>query len=175
MQTGRNAASDNALLQLGPGTATSTMEASRIDLHEHSKEQHSNIPRPILGLFIALISWLLWLLGRATNVHSRFGLAFTGVVELTCSSVMSYSVLTLLEAGGIAWRSDTNSSTEPRVPWYILPFVILVVGVENMSALVSSFGRLDSMIYDLLTCFRVLHFRHAQCIRSRSPLLYPIA
>jgi hypothetical protein len=128
----------------------------------------SAIPIPIIGLFVVLIAWLLWLLARATNVHSRFGLAFTGVVELTCSSVMSYSVLTLLEAAGITWRSDLSSSTEPRVPWYILPFVIVVVGVENMSALVSRRGCTQS---HALGSRCLLSIRPVRCIRSQSLLL----
>ena len=51
---------------------------------------------------------------------------------------MSFSILGLL-----GW-SDTGSGTETGrgLPVYMMPFVIVVVGVENMSTLVS-FGRLE--------------------------------
>jgi hypothetical protein len=64
-------------------------------------------------------------------VHSRFGLAFTGVVQLCCSGIMSFSVCALL-----GWNGWGYSQAEPVIPTYMLPFVIVVVGVENMSSLV---------------------------------------
>ncbi|WWD16532.1 hypothetical protein CI109_100959 [Kwoniella shandongensis] len=69
-------------------------------------------------------------LSNASKVHSRFGLAFTGVVQLCCSSVMSFSVLALL-----GWNGWGASHSESSLPTYVLPFVIVVVGAENMSTL----------------------------------------
>ena len=104
---------------------------SRISASERAEE----IPTAIIVLYTVLLTYLLVLLSRATNVHSRFGLAFTGVVELACSSIMSFSVMALL---GFSDRREGNRDGEANVPYYILPFVILIVGVENMSAIVKA-------------------------------------
>ena len=57
---------------------------------------------------------------RLNQVHSRFGLAITGIAQLCVSTIMSIS---LLELCGFKLR---------LVPWTVIPFVIVVVGVENM-------------------------------------------
>lgn len=88
-------------------------------------------PRIILFLYFVLFTTLIAQLSNASKVHSRFGLAFTGVVQLCCSSVMSFSVLALLGWNG--WGASRSQST---LPTYVLPFVIVVVGVDNMSTLV---------------------------------------
>ena len=87
----------------------------------------------MLFLYLVLFVVLGAQLSNATKVHSRFGLAFTGIVQLCCSAVMSFSVLALLGWNGWGW----NSGVETSLPTYVLPFVIVVVGAENMSALVS--------------------------------------
>ena len=73
-------------------------------------------------------------------MHSRFGLAFTGIVQLCCSAVMSFSVLALLGWNGWGW----GAGNETTLPTYVLPFVIVVVGAENMSTLVSGGGLIAS-------------------------------
>lgn len=90
-------------------------------------------PKSVLFLYLVLFVVLGAQLSNATKVHSRFGLAFTGIVQLCCSAVMSFSVLALLGWNGWGW----NSGVETSLPTYVLPFVIVVVGAENMSALVS--------------------------------------
>ncbi|KAK4684904.1 hypothetical protein P7C73_g5258, partial [Tremellales sp. Uapishka_1] len=90
----------------------------------------SSPPTLVLFLYLLLIGTLLAQLSNATKVHSRFGLAFTGVVQLCCSAVMSFSVVALLGLNG--WGS---SQAQTVLPTYVLPFVIVVVGVENMSTL----------------------------------------
>jgi WD40 repeat protein len=92
----------------------------------------SSPPRYVLALYFVLFVILLYQLSSVTKVHSRFGLAFTGIVQLCCSTVMSFSVLALLGWNGWGWGTG-----ETVLPTYTLPFVIVVVGVENMSALVS--------------------------------------
>lgn len=60
---------------------------------------------------------------KLRKVHSRFGLAFTGTTQLLISMIMSVSICALL---GIRLT---------LVPWELLPFVIVVVGSENMFSL----------------------------------------
>lgn len=83
-------------------------------------------------LYLALFSVLGHQISNASKVHSRFGLAFTGCVQLCCSSVMSFSILALL-----GWNGWGVSMEPTTLPTYILPFVVTVVGAENMSTLVS--------------------------------------
>ncbi|WVQ74591.1 hypothetical protein IAR50_004192 [Cryptococcus sp. DSM 104548] len=90
----------------------------------------SSPPTIIIILYFVLFTTLIVQLSNASKVHSRFGLAFTGVVQLCCSSVMSFSVLALL-----GWNGWGSSRGESSLPAYILPFVIVVVGAENMSTL----------------------------------------
>ncbi|KAG8745625.1 hypothetical protein FRC12_014506, partial [Ceratobasidium sp. 428] len=61
---------------------------------------------------------------RMDSVHSRFGLTFTGMVEILASTITSVSVC------AIAGFRVT------MVPWSILPIVIVIVGAENMFVLV---------------------------------------
>lgn len=115
-------------------------------------------PPPVTGtptiiyiLYLLLFSVLGHQLSNASKVHSRFGLAFTGIVQLCCSTVMSFSILALFGWNG--WGVSTGVTT---LPTYILPFVIVVVGAENMSTLVST-------IAATLT-------RPARYLASRSPI-----
>ncbi|PWN47937.1 hypothetical protein IE53DRAFT_371037 [Violaceomyces palustris] len=86
----------------------------------------SSLPlhRILLGVgYVIVIIYILRGLVKMKKVHSRFGLAFTGSIELLISMIMSVSICALL---GIRLT---------LVPWEILPFVIVVVGSENMFAL----------------------------------------
>jgi len=76
-------------------------------------------------------------ISNAHKVHSQLGLAITGIVQLCCSSVMSFSILVFL-----GWNGWGSSLQEPTLPTYILPFVVVVVGVENMSTLVRPISRI---------------------------------
>lgn len=116
--------------QIQPSTA---MLPSHTPLQRPNQNQ---LPTSIMLLYIPLITYFLILLSRATNVHSRFGLAFTGIVELGCSSLMSFSVMALLGFG--TGGKGIYQGGEESVPVYLLPFVILIVGVENMSAMVKA-------------------------------------
>ncbi|OCF44969.1 hypothetical protein I317_01251 [Kwoniella heveanensis CBS 569] len=90
----------------------------------------SSPPKLVLFFYVVLFTTLIAQLSNASKVHSRFGLAFTGVVQLCCSSVMSFSVLALL-----GWNGWLSHSSQSSLPTYVLPFVIVVVGAENMSTL----------------------------------------
>ncbi|TIB96892.1 hypothetical protein E3Q17_03620 [Wallemia mellicola] len=80
----------------------------------------SSVPY-IFGIAYALfIIYVSISVSRLNQVHSRFGLAITGIVQLCVSTVMSISLLELC-----GWRLRL-------LPWTVVPFVIVVVGVENM-------------------------------------------
>ncbi|WVF65759.1 hypothetical protein IAT40_000492 [Kwoniella sp. CBS 6097] len=104
------------------------------DVHQLTPHQSQPLspspPKLVLFLYVVLFTTLIAQLSNASKVHSRFGLAFTGVVQLCCSSVMSFSVLALL-----GWNGWLSHSSQSSLPTYVLPFVIVVVGAENMSTL----------------------------------------
>ncbi|KAF8744588.1 Patched family, partial [Rhizoctonia solani] len=82
-----------------------------------------------VGLYVVYIIIFIQLSGsmrRMDSVHSRFGLTFTGMVEILASTITSVSVC------AIAGFRVT------MVPWSILPIVIVIVGAENMFVLMEA-------------------------------------
>lgn len=63
---------------------------------------------------------------KIQNVHSRFGLAFTGVMELIISMTLAISICALC---GVRLT---------LVPWEVLPFVVVVIGSESMFVLTNA-------------------------------------
>ncbi|KAI0713483.1 sterol regulatory element binding protein cleavage-activating protein [Earliella scabrosa] len=59
-------------------------------------------------------------------VHSRIGLAFTGLVEIVVSTITSVSVCAL-----VGFRVT-------MVPWELLPIILVFIGVENMASIVDA-------------------------------------
>ena len=57
-------------------------------------------------------------------VHSRIGLAFTGLVEIAVSTITSVSVCAL-----VGFRVT-------MVPRELFPIILVFIGVENMSSIV---------------------------------------
>lgn len=95
-------------------------------------DETRNRYRHFIGFFyLALVGFAGWQVSFATRVHSRVGLAVTGIVQVLCSAVMSLSVLALIGWNGWGWSTMPSS-----VPLWSLPMVVVVVGVENMSHLV---------------------------------------
>ncbi|PKI82478.1 hypothetical protein MVES_003692 [Malassezia vespertilionis] len=86
----------------------------------------SQTKRPTLNYGVVAVGYIMLLLFifrglvQMRRLHSRFGIAFTGSVQLVLDLVMSLSVCALL---GIRLTA---------VPWSILPFIIVVVGSESM-------------------------------------------
>lgn len=76
--------------------------------------------------YIAMIVWLTRSLFKVRNVHSPLGLAFTACVELIISMTLAVSICAL---SGIRLT---------LIPWEILPFVIVVIGSENMFSLTNA-------------------------------------
>ncbi len=97
---------------------------------QFSPETNSSKRRPthifLLTAYAFVIIYISRGLIKMRKVHSRFGLAFTGTTQLLISMIMSVSICALL---GIRLT---------LVPWELLPFVIVVVGSENMFSLVKA-------------------------------------
>ncbi|MCO5585086.1 hypothetical protein L7F22_039018 [Adiantum nelumboides] len=73
-----------------------------------------------------MIVWLTRSLFSIRSVHSPLGLAFTACVELVISMTLAISICAL---SGIRLT---------LIPWEILPFVIVVIGSENMFSLTNA-------------------------------------
>ncbi|WFD23983.1 hypothetical protein MEQU1_002680 [Malassezia equina] len=82
--------------------------------------------RPKLHYKVVIVGYLLLLLFifrelvQMRRLHTRFGMVFTGSVQLIIDLIMSLSLCALL---GIRLTA---------VPWSILPFIIVLVGGETM-------------------------------------------
>lgn len=76
--------------------------------------------------YVGMFIWLTRNLVKMRKVHSRFGLAFTASIELIISMTMAISICAL---SGVRLT---------LLPWEILPFVIVVIGSENMFALTNA-------------------------------------
>ncbi|KAJ1033056.1 hypothetical protein NDA16_000335 [Ustilago loliicola] len=100
--------SHSLVLQFAPDTPSSRRKPTHIFL---------------LTAYAFVIIYISRGLIKLRKVHSRFGLAFTGTTQLLISMIMSVSICALL---GIRLT---------MVPWELLPFVIVVVGSENMFSL----------------------------------------
>lgn len=61
---------------------------------------------------------------KMNMVHSRIGLAFTGIVEIVVSTITSVSVCSL-----VGFRVT-------MVPLELFPIILVFIGVENMSSIV---------------------------------------
>lgn len=111
----------------------------------------SLLPIPILALYTFLFAWTFRSLQKFTQIHNRVGIAFTYVVELAASTVRKHSSFSRPLARFVqgadqgrlafyfAFRQTCSGSLcvmlgwkLEGVPWFLLPFVITVVGVENM-------------------------------------------
>ncbi|TFK27429.1 hypothetical protein FA15DRAFT_726631 [Coprinopsis marcescibilis] len=79
--------------------------------------------------YAGFIAYVAWSVRRMTAVHSRLGVTFTALVEITVSTITSLSVCAL-----VGFRIT-------MVPWELLPIVIVFVGAENMFTLVDAVGK----------------------------------
>ena len=70
--------------------------------------------------YMALLVYIFRGLLQMRRLHSRFGIAFTGTVQLIVDMIMSLSLCALL---GIRLTA---------VPWAVLPFIIVLVGSDTM-------------------------------------------
>ncbi|KAK4634367.1 Sterol regulatory element-binding protein cleavage-activating protein [Fulvia fulva] len=70
--------------------------------------------------------YVLVALRRMKAFHSRFGLVVTAITQMTCSILASFTICAILKI---------NLSTIPQNAY---PFVVLVLGVENMFRLINA-------------------------------------
>jgi len=98
-------------------------EAKELILQFMPENPRAGVPASKLLLFAGYFSLAAYLaqgLLKMRNVHSRFGMMFTCITELAISLITSVSICALL---GVRLT---------LLPWEILPFVIAVIGSENM-------------------------------------------
>jgi len=79
------------------------------DLLPHSPsslQASGQTPGLVLLLYVLLVGILGAQISNAHKVHSQLGLAITGIVQLCCSSVMSFSILVFLGWNG--WGSSLH-------------------------------------------------------------------
>ncbi|KAL7283009.1 hypothetical protein ACG7TL_002433 [Trametes sanguinea] len=98
---------------------------------EYQKNTSLRSRLSILSLFsfIAYTAFAVYcfrLFRRMDMVHSRIGLAFTGIVEILVSTITSVSVCAL-----VGFRVT-------MVPWELFPLIVLFIGVENMGSIVDA-------------------------------------
>ncbi|KAG8882560.1 hypothetical protein FRB98_003601 [Tulasnella sp. 332] len=98
-----------------------------IALQYDTNQPTSQLSLMTIGIYlcyIVIFTYFSGALRRIDTVHSRFGLAFTGLVEIIASTVTSVSVCAL---GGFRVT---------MVPWAILPVMIVFIGAEDMFILI---------------------------------------
>ncbi|CAD6906778.1 unnamed protein product [Tilletia controversa] len=98
-------------------------EAKELLLQFTPDNPRASLPASKLLLFAGYFSLAAYLahgLLKMRNVHSRLGIVFTCITELCISLITSVSICALI---GVRLT---------LLPWEILPFVIAVIGSENM-------------------------------------------
>ncbi|KAI0082852.1 hypothetical protein K474DRAFT_1687913 [Panus rudis PR-1116 ss-1] len=98
---------------------------------DYKKVTSANKRTSVLSIFsyVAYLAFAVYFyqsMRRMDKVHSRIGLAFTGLVEILVSTITSVSVCTLV------------GFKVTMVPWEIFPIVVIFIGVENMLTLVDA-------------------------------------
>ncbi|PCH38413.1 hypothetical protein WOLCODRAFT_161555 [Wolfiporia cocos MD-104 SS10] len=76
--------------------------------------------------YLAFVVYTLRFMRRTRTVHSRIGLAATGIIELVVSTITSLSVCAL-----VGFRVT-------MVPWELFPIIVSFIGVENMFQIVDA-------------------------------------
>ncbi|CAG8751638.1 18592_t:CDS:2, partial [Acaulospora morrowiae] len=96
---------------------------------EFDRNNTTKFPVEFILLVIEYLVAFLYIslsLGRLNSVKSKFGLAFSIVIQLFVSLVTSISICSLF------------GFTLTLVSWELFPFVLIIVGVENMFVLTSA-------------------------------------
>ncbi|KAF9533558.1 sterol-sensing domain of SREBP cleavage-activation-domain-containing protein [Crepidotus variabilis] len=108
----------------------STLIALEYDPHRDSTTQSiSAISAFVWFAYICFFAYVAWSVRRMDAMHSRLGVTFTALVEISVSTITSLSVCAL-----VGFKIT-------MVPWEVLPIVIVFVGAENMFNLVDAVGK----------------------------------
>ncbi|KAF4604215.1 hypothetical protein EYR40_001398 [Pleurotus pulmonarius] len=94
--------------------------------HEPTTKTFSIISTFTYLAYAFFFAYVTWSMRRMHRVHSRIGLTFTALVEITVSTITSLSVCALV------------GFKVTMVPWELLPIVIVFLGAENMFNLVDA-------------------------------------
>ncbi|KAF7441134.1 hypothetical protein PC9H_001483 [Pleurotus ostreatus] len=94
--------------------------------HEPTAKTFSIISTFTYLAYAFFFTYVTWSMRRMHRVHSRIGLTFTALVEITVSTITSLSVCALV------------GFKVTMVPWELLPIVIVFLGAENMFNLVDA-------------------------------------
>ncbi|OBZ75671.1 Sterol regulatory element-binding protein cleavage-activating protein [Grifola frondosa] len=93
----------------------------------HSKQSRLSVLSAFsYGAYLAFSIYCFRSFRRMDVVHSRLGLAFTGLVEILVSTITSVSVCAL-----VGFRVT-------MVPWELFPIIVVFIGVENMLSIVDA-------------------------------------
>ncbi|KDQ12297.1 hypothetical protein BOTBODRAFT_176534 [Botryobasidium botryosum FD-172 SS1] len=113
------------LADAAPSSAPPTLMALEYQT-DHSDRSFSMVSALLYLTYLIVFVYFSGSFQRMDTVHSRFGLAFTGIVEILASTITSISVCAI-------WGFRIT-----MVPWGILPIVIVFVGAENMFVMVEA-------------------------------------
>ncbi|KAF7353702.1 Sterol regulatory element binding protein cleavage-activating protein [Mycena venus] len=121
---------DAASLGLGAPRPVQAQEPTFIELEYHQSLPHRKewtaISVLIYMAYTGFLVYVSWSMRQMNGVHSRIGITFTALVEITVSTITSVSVCALV------------GFKVTMVPWELLPIVIVFVGAENMFNLVDA-------------------------------------
>ncbi|KAH6918973.1 sterol-sensing domain of SREBP cleavage-activation-domain-containing protein [Coprinopsis sp. MPI-PUGE-AT-0042] len=112
---------------VSPQTQEPTLMA--LDFNQNLQTGSTAISTFLYFAYASFLVYVVWSFGRMSAVHSRLGVTFTALVEITVSTITSLSVCAL-----VGFRIT-------MVPWELLPIVIVFVGAENMFNLVDAVGK----------------------------------
>ncbi|KAL6307997.1 sterol regulatory element binding protein cleavage-activating protein [Sparassis latifolia] len=106
-------------------------QTPRLVALEYNKESSTRSRLSVLSVFCLTAYFLFFVycaitMRRMDTVHSRTGLAATGIVEILVSTLTSISVCAL-----VGFRAT-------MVPWELLPLIVIFIGVENMFHIVDA-------------------------------------
>ncbi|TFY65026.1 hypothetical protein EVJ58_g2229 [Rhodofomes roseus] len=91
-----------------------------------TKSRFSILSAFCYAAYLVFVVYCVRSMRNMKTVHSRFGLAVTGLVELIVSTITSLSVCAL-----VGFRMT-------MVPWELFPIIVMFIGVENMFHIVDA-------------------------------------
>ncbi|KAJ1960415.1 hypothetical protein IWQ62_004242, partial [Dispira parvispora] len=115
-----------------PLTATLTFNGTDRVFRAHFQSNYSKFSLEhycLAAVCFGLFAYSLYTLYRLDMVKSKFWLGFATVLMLVCSLFLALSVCTWLV------------TPHPLLPWEMLPFFVVVIGVENAHAITQGMAK----------------------------------